>query len=235
MQRRDFIRVCASGVAAAGLPASLAAQNPVAHKYSRSKLVDDRGKPILASSLPAQKNLIFHYPYASTPCFLINLGKPARTKTTLKTADNANYEWTGGVGRSGSIVAYSAICAHQLAYPTRQISFISYRAEASARNKHAQVIHCCAEHSQYDPAAGARVVAGPAPQPLAAILLEHDPSSDGLFAIGTQGPEQFDAFFAHYAMKLTLEYGGVPKARAPVEGTSVVRELTAYCRNTVQC
>ena len=65
--------------------------------------------------------------------------------------------------------------------------------------------------------------------------LEHDPTSDGLFAVGTQGAEQFDAFFAHYAMKLTLEYGNAAKARAPVEGTSVVRELTAYCRNTVQC
>jgi len=42
------------------------------------------------------------------------------------------------------------------------------------------VIHCCSEHSQYDPAEGARVVAGPAPQPLAAILLDHDPASDAL-------------------------------------------------------
>ncbi len=233
MERREFIRLCASGVAAAGLPASLAAQNPSAHFYARTKLLDPGGKPLRASALPAQKNLIFHYPYASTPCFLINLGKPAKTRAVLKTAGNESYEWTGGVGRSGSIVAYSAICAHQLAYPTRQISFISYRAESSARNKHAQVIHCCAEHSQYDPAEGGRVVAGPAPQPLAAILLEHDAKTDELAAVGTLGGEMFNQFFAKYEFKLALEHGGA--ARQAVTGTAVVSELDNYCRQQVRC
>ena len=127
MERRAFMRVCASGPAAAGVPASLAAQNPTAHLYARAKLLDPQGKPIRASAVPAQKNFIFHYPFASTPCFLINLGKPSRAGATLRTAGNESYQWTGGVGPAGSIVAYSAICAHQLAYPTRQISFISYR------------------------------------------------------------------------------------------------------------
>ncbi len=233
MQRRDFIRLCASGVAATGLPAGLAAQNPALHFYSRTTLVDAGGKPLLASSLPAQKNLIFHYPYATTPCFLINLGKPARAKATLKTAGNQSYEWNGGVGRTGSVVAYSAICAHQLAYPTRQISFISYRAEASASNKHAQVIHCCAEHSQYDPAAGGRVVAGPAPQPLAAILLEYDATTDELSAVGTLGGEMFNQFFAKYEFKLAMENNGM--VRQPVAGTAVVTELDSYCRQQVRC
>lgn len=233
MQRREFIRLCASGVAATGLPARLAAQNPAAHFYARAKLLDAGNKPLLASSLPAQKNLIFHYPYATTPCFLINLGKPARTKTTLKTAGNESYEWNGGVGRAGSIVAYSAICAHQLAYPTRQISFISYRAQASERNKHAEVIHCCAEHSQYDPAAGGRVVAGPAPQPLAAILLEYDARTDELTAVGTLGGEMFNQFFAKYEFKLAMENNGA--VRQPVAGTTVVTELDIYCRQQVRC
>lgn len=237
MERREFIRLCASGLAASGVTAGLqsgfAAGNPLVHFYARTKLLDPSNKPLLASSLPAQKNLIFHYPYATTPCFLINLGKPARTKATLKTAGNQSYEWTGGVGRAGSIVAYSAICAHQLAYPTRQISFISYRAEASARNKHAQVIHCCAEHSQYDPAAGGRVVAGPAPQPLAAILLEHDAKTDELTATGTLGGEMFNQFFAKYEFKLALEASG--PVRQPVAGTAVVTELENYCRQQVRC
>jgi len=42
-----------------------------------------------------------------------------------------------GVGARHSLVAYSAICAHKLSYPTREISFISYRAEKSARNTYA--------------------------------------------------------------------------------------------------
>src|SRR6185436_1402830 len=103
--------------------------------------------------------------------------------------------WPGGVGPRGSIVAYSAICAHKLTYPTRDISFISYRAEKTVGNKFANVIHCCSEHSQYDPAAGARVVAGPAPQPLAAILLEHDAGTDEIYAVGTLGGEMFNEFF----------------------------------------
>ena len=233
LERRDFLRVCASGVAAAGVPAGLAAQNPTAHLYARTQLLDPQGKPIRASALPAQKNFIFLYPFASTPCFLINLGKPARTRATLKTAGNESYQWNGGVGPGNSIVAYSAICAHQLAYPTRQISFISYRADASARNKHAQVIHCCAEHSQYDPAEGARVVAGPAPQPLAAILLEHDPRTDELFATGTLGGEMFNQFFAKYEFKLALEHGDT--ARKAIAGSTVVDELENYCRQQVRC
>lgn len=233
MERRAFMRVCASGLAAAGVPASLAAQNPTAHLYARAKLLDPQGKPIRASAVPAQKNFIFHYPFASTPCFLINLGKPSKARATLRTAGNESYQWTGGVGPAGSIVAYSAICAHQLAYPTRQISFISYRPDSSARNKHAQVIHCCAEHSQYDPADGARVVAGPAPQPLAAILLEHDARTDELVATGTLGGEMFNQFFAKYEFKLAFEHGDA--AHRAVAGTAVVNELENYCRQQVRC
>jgi len=233
MQRRDFIRLCASGAAAAGIPAFSPAQGATERLYSRAKLVDSRGRALRASALPAQKNLIFQYPFASTPCFLINLGKPARTATLLKTASNQDYEWKGGVGPAGSIVAYSAICAHQLAYPTKEISFISFRAESSARNKHAEVIHCCAEHSQYDPARGGRVVAGPAPQPLAAILLEHDAKTDELFATGTLGGEMFNQFFAKYEFKLSLEHGGA--VRQAVSGSAVVNELDHYCRQQVRC
>jgi arsenite oxidase small subunit len=233
MERRDFIRICVTGIAATGVPAFSPAQGATAHMYARAKLVDTQGKPLRASALPAQKNLIFQYPFASTPCFLINLGRPARTATVLKTAANQDYEWKGGVGPGGSIVAYSAICAHQLAYPTKEISFISFRTESSARNKHAQVIHCCAEHSQYDPARGARVVAGPAPQPLAAILLDYDAKSDELFATGTMGGEMFSQFFAKYEFKLAMEHGSA--ARQAVAGTAVVSELDAYCRQQVRC
>jgi Rieske Fe-S protein len=186
-----------------------------------------------ASGVPIERNLIFHYPYASTPCFLLNLGRPAKAAARLKTADEKTYQWNGGVGTERSIVAYSAICAHKLTYPTRDISFISYRAEKSARNKLGNVIHCCSEHSQYDPAEGARVLAGPAPQPLAAVLLEHDAASDGLFAVGTLGGEMFNEFFAKYEFKLAMDHGGAP--RQAVAGTAMVLELEQYCRQQVKC
>lgn len=231
MERRDFIRLCAAGAAAGMAPAGASAST--AHFYPRTRLVDPDGVPLRASRVPAQRNFVFNYPFSATPCFLLNLGRPARRAVTLKTAGNEVYEWKGGVGPAGAIVAYSAICAHQLAYPTREISFISYRSEASARNKHARVIHCCAEHSQYDPAAGARVVAGPAPQPLAAILLEHDAVSDELTAVGTLGGEMFNQFFAKYAFKLAIEHGDA--ARRSVSGTTTVVDLDNYCRQQVRC
>ena len=200
--------------------------------YGRAKLIGSSGAPLKAAAVPAERNLIFHYPFAATPCFLLNLKRPAKPSARLSTADHRAYEWKGGVGSRRSIVAYSAICAHQLAYPTKEISFISYRTEKSPRNRLGNVIHCCAEHSQYDPAEGARVLAGPAPQPLAAIVLEHDAKTDELTAVGTLGGEMFNQFFAKYEIKLSLE-GGAPRASAPT--TSVVRELEDFCRQQVKC
>src|SRR3954463_4972134 len=197
MERRQFVKFCAaSGLASAG-PGSLAADSQP-RLYSRARLVDEKGAPVRAKAIPANQNLIFHYPFAATPCFLLNLGRPASASVQLKTAGNELYAWTGGVGAGRSVVAYSAICAHKLSYPTRDISFISYRPEKSAGNKFASVIHCCSDHSQYDPAQGAKVLAGPAPQPLAAILLEHDADTDQIYAVGTLGGEMFNEFFTKY-------------------------------------
>jgi len=231
MERRAFLKFCAASAAAAESSAFAADARP--QLYGRVRLVGERGEPLRAKNIPANRNLIFQYPYAATPCFLLNLGRPARAAALLKTADGKPYEWRGGVGAQRSIVAYSAICAHKLTYPTRDISFISFRAETSARNKHANVIHCCSEHSQYDPAEGGRVLAGPAPQPLAAILLEHDAASDELTAVGTLGGEMFNEFFAKYEFRLALDNGGAPKR--PVAGSAVVTELENYCKQQVKC
>jgi Rieske Fe-S protein len=234
MERREFLRFCAASAAASaasGGPALAADATP--QLYGKAKLVGADGAPLRAQSIPAHRNLIFHYPYASTPCFLLNLGRPAKASAVLRTADDRPYEWRGGVGAQRSIVAYSAICAHQLTYPTRDISFISFRAETSARNRHANVIHCCSEHSQYDPAEGGRVLAGPAPQPLAAILLEHDAGTDELAAVGTLGGEMFNAFFAKYEFRLALDNGG--QAKRAVAGTTAVTALENYCRQQVKC
>jgi arsenite oxidase small subunit len=231
MERRDFLKLCAASAAAAGAPALAADARP--RFYSRAKLLDAGGAPLRAGAVPVERNFIFQYPYAATPCFLLNLAKPLVAAAQLKTADDRVYEWKGGVGASRSIVAYSAICAHKLSYPTRDISFISYRARKSAGNRFGSVIHCCSEHSQYDPAAGARVVAGPAPQPLATILLEPDPATDEIHAVGTLGGEMFDEFFQKYAFRLQMEHGGV-EHRA-VGAATRVEELENYCKQQVKC
>jgi hypothetical protein len=96
------------------------------------------------------------------------------------------------------------------------------------------MIHCCSEHSEYDPAAGARVMGGPAPQPLCAILLEHDPATDALFATGTLGGEMFNQFFSKYEMRLSLELGST-QARQRVTGKTTVTALARFCRQQVRC
>lgn len=238
MDRRDFVRACAVAGATASLPEligqALAQSDAQPRLYGRARLVDAGGRPIKSKALPVGRNLIFHYPFAGTPCFLLNLGKPTRTSATLQTTDARRYQWTGGTGANGGVVAYSAICAHKLTYPTREISFISYRTEKTPGNRFAQVIHCCSEHSQYDPARGAKVLAGPAPHPLAAILLEHDPKADALYAIGTFGAEMFDAFFDKFAFRLAME-NGAQGVRKPSGSEVRVTELDSFCRQQVRC
>jgi len=235
MDRRSFLGTCsatATGltVVAASLPAWPADARP--RDYARALLVNERGDPLKAASLKPQVNYVFNYPYEATPVFLLDLGKAA-APNTLSTEDRSAYSWPGGVGPRRSIVAYSAICAHQLVYPTRDVSFISFRKTRAQRGVQDGLIHCCAEHSQYDPARGAQVLSGPARQPLCAVLLQHDPAADTLTAYATLGGELFDQFFRKYEAKLSLDVG--PRARNAVAGQAVVKELERYCRNPVQC
>lgn len=230
MQRREFLATMAASFAAPCMrPADVLAAMP-AHAerrpYSRALLTDAAGVPLRVATLAVERNYILHYPYATTPSFLLDLGR-----TATAAAGNA---WPGGVGPKRSVVAYSAICSHKLTHPTREISFISYRSGASPQNPHAHVIHCCSEHSQYDPAQGAKILTGPAPHPLAAILLEHEPNSDTLYAIGTLGTEMFDAFFEQFAFRLAME-NRAQGVRRLAGGEVRVTELDQFCRQQVRC
>jgi arsenite oxidase small subunit len=233
VERRKFLGTCVAISGTAGLVPVAAWAQAAPRLYDRARLVDIRGAPLKARAVVAETNYVFHYPFVGTPCFLLNLGRPVAAATMLRRDDGTTYAWGGGVGPARAIVAFSAICAHKLAYPTRDVSFIRYQPQRSATAA-AQVIHCCADHSVYDPASGARVLAGPAPQPLAAILLEYDAATDELAALGTVGAEQFDAFFTQYEFKLALDHGQ-GKARRPVGASAVVRELAQYCKQTIQC
>jgi arsenite oxidase small subunit len=238
MDRRNFIQSCSTSavcVAANAAMPALAA-NAVPKPYSRVLLTDERGDPLKASKLAAQTNYVFHYPFEATPVFLLNLGK-AVTGHSLSTKVADSYAWPGGVGAAKSIVAFSAICAHHLVYPTKEVSFISFRkgAALNAKTPNAgnDLIHCCADHSQYDPAQGAKVLSGPASQPLCAVLLEHNAKDDTLTAYATLGGELFDDFFKKYEAKLSIEVGS--KAKNTVQAKAAVRELDKYCRNPVKC
>ncbi|HEX2543780.1 MAG TPA: (2Fe-2S)-binding protein [Ramlibacter sp.] len=233
MDRRSFLGTCtagAAGLSAASIEAFAANAQPKA--YAKALLVNERGDPLRASQLRPQANYVFHYPFEATPVFLLDLGRPVQPHS-LRMQDRNSYSWPGGVGKNRSVVAFSAICAHQLVYPTRDVSFISFRKTRAQRGVQDGLIHCCADHSQYDPARGAEVLSGPARQPLAAVLLTHDAQNDTLTAHGTLGGELFDEFFRKYEMKLSLDVG--PKAKNAVSGQAVVRELEKFCKNPVQC
>lgn len=234
MERRDFIKACAA-TCALGAPDVLSATDLKPHFYARARLMDEAGRPLRASDLAVDRNYIFHYPFEATPCFLLRLSQPTVRDVELKTEGGGVYRWPGGVGPNRAIVGFSAICAHRLNYPTPQVSFISYRDKATASSTaRANFIHCCSEHSEYDPASGAKVVSGPAPQPLSAILLEYDAKTDGLYAAGTLGGELFDAFFAKFEFKLAMEHGG-SRAKQPVAERVVVRDLKNFCRQQIRC
>ncbi|HEX2541414.1 MAG TPA: (2Fe-2S)-binding protein [Caldimonas sp.] len=229
--RRDLMRraACVAGAWAASSALPVVAAGP-AQPHPRSLLVDRYGKPWRASQLQKGEAFLFSYPYTASPVFLIAFEhevKPAE----LVTESKQRYAAPAGVGPNRSIVAFSAICAHKLVYPTPAISFIGVR--SGGRGEPAHVIHCCGDNSRYDPLQGARVIDGPAPQPLAAVLLEWDAASDQLHAVGTRGGEMFDAFFEKYAAKLQLETGsGVRKASG---ATVVVQPAASYSKQWRSC
>ncbi len=162
------------GGATPDFPAVSAWSDVPPRRYARTQLVDIHGTPVRAATLAADTNYVFQYPYAATPCFLLKLGRRAAAASALRRQDGNTYAWQGGVGPGGNLVAFSAICAHKLAYPTRDVSFIRFQRDPSATTG-GSVIHCCADHSVYDPGRRprARGRRSGAPQPLAAIVLEH--------------------------------------------------------------
>lgn len=231
--RRALMReaACVAGAwAASGALPVLAAAATEPRRYARTLLVDPFGDPIPSARLQAGAPQLFNYPFAASPVFLLVLDH-AVAGTDLATQDKRPYASPAGVGPRSSIVAFSAICAHKLMYPTPQISFIGVR--RGFEGEPARVIHCCGDNSRYDPQHGARVIGGPAPQPLAAVLLEWDAKTDRLYAVGTQGGEMFDAFFDKYAFKLETELGA--RARARAGATAVVQPASAYSRQWQSC
>ena len=234
MDRRRFVRLCSTGLAAAAAsPKLFAQQGGVEQRYHRVRLLAKDGSPITASSLTIGVAYVFHYPFEGTPCFLINLGKPV-APSSLTGAGGQAYEWTGGVGKDLSVVAFSAICSHQLSYPSKQHSFINYEHGESKVAGRSQVIVCCAHHSVYDPAQGAKVLNGPATAPLATIMLEQQKESGDLFATGTLGSELFTDYFRAYKGDLIREFGrGI--ARQQVAGATTVVPLTEYTQEQIRC
>ncbi|HEY9084855.1 MAG TPA: hypothetical protein VIN40_02800 [Candidatus Tyrphobacter sp.] len=216
MRRRSFIGICSAALGAQ-VSARLASARALAlTPFNRVALVDAGGASLRVSALSTAQAYIFHYPYRGTPAFLIRLESAA----------------AGGVGPGNAVVAFSAICAHQLSHPSKDFSPITYSAGYSNVAGRAGAIVCCAHHSVYDPAAGARVLSGPAPQALAAIELACE--GDCLFATGVRGPDRFDDFFRAFAEDLINEFGR-GQARMLAQGNATTILLDRYTQDPLHC
>lgn len=241
INRRGFVKFCMTALAVGGQRLALARPEGELKTYRRSLLVDGTQRPLRVADLVVGENYIFHYPYVTTPCFLVNLGAPTSPKIELQTETGQSYRWQGGVGPDKSIVAFSAICAHKMTHPAKSVSFINYRHErvrfqdkSRQESEGSQLIYCCSEKSVYDARNGARVLGGPAKQPLAAIQLSYDATKDNLYALGTYGGEMFDKFFTRFTARLQLEYLTSEVDRQVGEHTEVT-PLDQYCKTQVLC
>ena len=243
MKRRKFIKLCASAVVGvSNSPELLGEGVRKLQNYERVTLIyQETAEPVRASSLKVGETYIFHYPYVTTPCFLIDLGRPVKANGSLLTRNKESYRWPGGSGPNRSVVSFSAICAHKMSHPAPSVSFINYRhGKISYRNHNHEIvegkdiIYCCSEKSVYDPARGARVLGGPAPQPLAAIALDYDPEEDSFYATATIGGEMFDRYFKAFSQRLALDHIGSDVHRA-ASGTAELIRLKDFTRNQVLC
>jgi arsenite oxidase small subunit len=237
MDRRRFIKICAGSAAALslGIHRVWAANY---RDYSRALFTDTQGVPIKVSTLGTEEAYLFHYPYKGLPCFLINLGKPAAANLTLQSdplgEDSGSYNWPGGVGKTSSLVAYVAVCTHQLSAPNTNASYMRYAASGSELAGAPGKIVCCAHGTVFDPAKGAERVSGPATYPLLPIRLEYDPADDSLAATGMAGHQLIDQYFKSYKRDLIQEFGA-GMYRESVGANTITQLLSQYSASIPAC
>ena len=234
MRRRNFIRLT-TGVLALGTASFLGrdGEAEALEPYQRVRLVDGNGQGIKTAALEADEGFLFFYPYRSTPCFLLNLAAARDDSENVRTHQNP-CAWPGGVGQGGSIVAYAAICTHQVTRPSPRKSFINYRPGGDEAGEASGRITCCLHGSMFDPAHGGKVVGGPAPQPLTTIKLEYDEENDELYAVGTLGVEVYKAYFKAYRKELREEFGPA-LVRQESSGEAIVVRLSEYTKRQFFC
>jgi len=240
MQRRDFLKVLATGSVIAIYPSMIdgtlhADDGTLFETYEKVQLVDEEGNPILASTLEKEKNYVFNYPHVATTCILLALPRATDTKVTLKDEDGTEYIWNGGVGKEKNIVAYSGICPHQLTHVNKSDTFISYlgTGKKTMACKQDNVIVCGSHLSAYDPQKGCKVIAGPAPQPLASVVLEHH-EDDTLWAVAILGNDKFQQFFKAFKPELKEQFGGKRKAKKMLKNTTTTLALADYTKEVIQ-
>jgi len=240
MERRNFLRLSATSAMAVAVAPSLITQKLYAEDgslfqtFEKVQLKDGEGNALKASKLVAEENYVFNYPHAGTPAIMVNLPSPADKDVKLKAEDGTEYVYRGGVGSKGTIVAYSAICAHQLTYPQKSMSMFQYvpTTGKTLAYEHAGVFVCSSHLAAYSAKEGGKVLGGPATQGLASIILEVD-ADDNIWAVAVLGPNKFQEFFDAFKQELKAEYGR-KGAKKPVKEEAVVKELKDYSAELIQ-
>lgn len=238
MERRDFLKVTALGAVVVCSPALLqselrAEDGRLYKSYNRVRLVDDNGMPLSFNKLVHEQAYIFNYPFRSTPVMMINLKDATPKDVTLKSAKGEKYIWKGGVGKTGSLVAFSAICSHQLSHPTPDINFVAYSGQKKTMSCEKKGMIVCASHlSAFDPKEGAKNIAGPANEALASVVLEVDKKGH-VWAVGVLGPDKFHAFFKTFKDEFKEYYGGKRKAKKLVEEEATTKTMENYSAEVI--
>lgn len=241
MDRRNFLKVVAAGATVVAVNPSLirgnlyAADGRLYKAYEKAQLVDASGKAIKASALEKEVTYIFNYPYASTPCMVVNLPKSTQQKVELVSDSKEKYVWESGVGKDRTIVGYVAICTHQMTHPTPNDSFIGYvptTKKTMAYDK-SGIIVCSSHLSAFDAGAGAKVLGGAATQPLAAVVLEVA-ADDTIWAVGVLGQDKFHDYFKEFRPELKEFYGGPAEAKKLVSISAKTVKLTEYSKEVIQ-
>ena len=241
MDRRNFLRVVgATGALMAISPSSIsgrlhASTGSLFLSYEKVQLLKEDGTPLKISELKKETNYVFNYPYRSTPTMLLDLDESTLENVTLKSEDGEEYVWKSGVGENRTIVAYSAICSHQLAHPTPDDTFIQYvqKDKKTAACSHGGVMVCSSHLSSFDVKAGCKNISGPAEQPLASIVLEID-KDDTIWAVAVLGPDKFHEYFKAFKPEFKKYYNGKRKAKKKVTDTATVLPLTKYSKELIQ-
>ena len=242
MDRRNFLKIAGvSGAMVAVAPSTITGQlraddGTLFQAYEKVQLVDAAGAPLKASTLKEETNYLFNYPFIGTPSILLDLGEETAKDVKLKSEDGEEYIWKGGVGTKRTIVAYSAICSHQLAHPTPDDSFVQYLERGKttmACEQKGGIIVCSSHLSAFDTSQGCKQIAGPAEQALAAIIIEVA-EDDTLWASAVLGPDKFHEYFKRYKPEMKKFYGGKRKAKKQVKDTALTVTLNEYTKEIIQ-
>ena len=243
MERRGFLKLSGTTAAAIVVAPSLITETLKADdgslykSYEKVMLQDKDGKPLKSANLVKEENYVFNFPHVSTPCILVELGEATVKGVTLSADDGTEYRFKGGHGKNNSIVAYSAICPHQLTHPQPDTTFFQYvptGTKTLAYDKAVGGVFVCSSHlSAFTPKDGGKRVTGPATEGLTQIVLEID-DNDVIWAVGALGPNKFHEYLKAFKGEFKKYYGNKRKAKKLVKKEAKVVTLKNFSKDIQQ-